>query len=142
LNASSSKTVNAGTTGFFVNPIRNVNGPASAVVRYNTGTNELTYGVDSSDYRIKENVRSLDNTFRVDYLNPVTYINKQTKMQDIGLIAHELQEFYPELVSGVKDGPELQGINYSGLIPILINEVKNLKIYVSKLEDRINKLEK
>jgi len=142
LNASSSKTVNAGTTGFFVNPIRNVNGPASAVVRYDIVTNELTYGVESSDYRIKENVRSLDNTFRVDYLNPVTYINKQTKMQDIGLIAHELQEFYPELVSGVKDGPELQGINYSGLIPILINEVKNLKIYVSKLEDRINKLEK
>jgi hypothetical protein len=81
----------------------------------------------NSDYRIKEKVTSLDETFHVDYLNPVTYINKQTQKVDIGLIAHELQEHYPELVFGVKDGPEIQSVNYIGLIPILINEIKNLK---------------
>ena len=153
-NASSSKDVNAGGTGFFVKPLRNVNVSGIAtVVHYNDYSGELTYGVDASDYRIKENVRSLDDTFRVDYLNPVTYINKQTNKQEIGLIAHELQEYYPELVDGVKDGPELQGVHYTGLIPILINEIKNLKNknkndndmlinIIQKLEFRIAQLEK
>jgi hypothetical protein len=103
----------------------------------------------TSDYRIKENVQTMNNQFHVDYLRPVTYVNKQTNNQDIGLIAHELQEYYPELVCGLKDGPELQKINYIGLIPILINEIKTLKIQTQtletnnqKLEDRIIQLEK
>jgi hypothetical protein len=91
----------------------------------------------TSDYRIKENVRALDNNFKVDYLNPVTYTNKQTQKQDIGLIAHELQEHYPELVTGVKDGPETQSVNYIGLIPVLINELKYLKKYVQDLENDV-----
>ena len=89
----------------------------------------------TSDYRIKENVVSLDNNFKVDYLNPVTYTNKRTKKQDIGLIAHELQEHYPELVTGEKDGPETQTVNYISLIPVLIHEIKSLKNRVSYLEN-------
>jgi hypothetical protein len=82
----------------------------------------------------------LDNTFHVDYLNPVTYINKQTEKQDIGLIAHELQEYYPELVYGVKDGDEPQSVNYTGLIPVLINEIKNMKKEVKKTNEEIKML--
>jgi len=53
------------------------------------------------------------------------------------LIAHELQEYYPELVTGVKDGPETQSINYIGLIPVLINEMKNLKFKNNELEKEL-----
>jgi hypothetical protein len=74
-------------------------------------------------------------------LNPVTYINKQTKKQDIGLIAHELQEYYPELVTGEKDGSETQTVNYIGLIPILINEIKNMKTEIKELKNTNQKLE-
>jgi hypothetical protein len=94
----------------------------------------------TSDYRIKENIKSLDNDFKVDYLNPISYINKQTNKQDIGLIAHELQEYYPELVSGVKDGDELQSVNYTGLIPILINEIKLLKNDIKFLKEEIKNI--
>jgi len=31
------------------------------------------------------------------------------------------------LVTGEKDGEEMQSVNYIGLIPILINEIKMLK---------------
>jgi hypothetical protein len=191
INASSSKTVVAGNTGFFVNPIRGTGGVAGGnsgannVLTYNTNTSEITYSTEidlfnlyltgataatggignvnntnnnvycnnvyaltavyannvalTSDYRIKENVRALDNNFKVDYLNPVTYTNKQTNKQDIGLIAHELQEHYPELVTGVKDGPEIQSVNYIGLIPILINEIKIFKNYLKNLKEKWNK---
>ena len=64
-------------------------------------------------------------------------MNKQTNKQDIGFIAHELQEHYPELVNGVKDGAELQSINYIGLIPVLINEVKFLKKTVKDLQEKL-----
>jgi hypothetical protein len=80
-----------------------------------------------SDYRIKTNVISLSDSFTVDNLNPVTYFNLNTKKQDIGLIAHELQEWYPCLVNGIKDGNTTQSVNYTGLIPVLINEIKLLK---------------
>jgi hypothetical protein len=93
-----------------------------------------------SDYRIKENVSQLDSTFVVDNLNPVTYLNNKLGKQDIGLIAHELQEIYPELVHGMKDGEQLQSVNYIGLIPILIKEVKMLKERVKILEEINNNL--
>jgi hypothetical protein len=81
-----------------------------------------------SDYRIKENVKSLDlSLINVDKLRPVIYDNINTKTQDIGLIAHELQELYPFLTSGVKDGEQLQSVNYIGIIAILIKEIQELK---------------
>jgi hypothetical protein len=90
----------------------------------------------TSDYRIKENVIPLNDTFTVDKLVPVTYKNIKTDKQDIGLIAHELQEQYPYLVNGVKDGINLQTVNYTGLIGILIKEIKDLKERVKSLENK------
>ena len=41
-----------------------------------------------------------------------SYLYEQSNTETrIGLIAHELQEIYPELVNGVKDCPVLQSIN-------------------------------
>jgi hypothetical protein len=82
----------------------------------------------TSDYRIKENPQNLNSLFyNVDNLRPVIYKNKQSQKPDIGLIAHELQEQYPFLVNGEKDGEKYQSINYNGLIGILIKEIKDLK---------------
>ena len=88
----------------------------------------------TSDYRIKENVENLDETYNVNNLRPVTYNNKLTNSKDIGLIAHELQEVYPYLVNGEKDDENYQSVNYIGLIPILIKEIKDLKKRVNELE--------
>jgi len=63
----------------------------------------------------------------VNKLNPVSYYNKLSSTQDIGFIAHEVQEEFPELVAGEKDGESNQALNYMGLIPILVKEVKELK---------------
>ncbi len=90
----------------------------------------------SSDYRIKKDVVPLDEKFTVDNLKPVTYNNINLGKQDIGLIAHELQEVYPFLVNGEKDGENLQSVNYTGLIGILIKEIQELKERVKKLEEK------
>ena len=91
-----------------------------------------------SDYRIKENILPLDKTFNVDNLKPVTYINRQSRKKDIGLLAHELQEVYPFLVNGDKDGEKIQSVNYIGLVSILIREIQDLKKEVKFLNDKIN----
>jgi hypothetical protein len=90
----------------------------------------------TSDYRIKENVAILDENFNVDKLNPVTYTNKKTEKQDIGFIAHEIQEIYPYLVTGEKDGEKMQTINYIGLIGVLVKEVQELKKRINELEKK------
>ena len=87
-----------------------------------------------SDYRVKENVVPLDASFTVDGLNPVTYNLKSSGKQDIGFIAHEVQEFYPFLVNGEKDGKDTQSLNYNGFIGILTKEVKDLKKKVAEQE--------
>jgi hypothetical protein len=101
-----------------------------------TGTITAASFNATSDYRIKENVVPLDETFTVDNLRPVTYNNSKSEKQDIGLIAHELQEIYPFLVNGEKDGEEIQSVNYTGLIGILIKEIQELKKRVKELEQK------
>jgi hypothetical protein len=103
----------------------------------NGSVNALSYNA-GSDYRIKENVTQLDSSFNIDNLKPVTYINKNLGKQDIGFIAHEVQEIYPFLVNGEKDGKETQSLNYIGLIGILTKELQELKKRVKELEN--NKL--
>jgi len=95
----------------------------------------------TSDYRIKENVVPLNSSFNVDKLKPVFYKNKNLDKQDIGFIAHEVQEIYPYLVEGEKDGKEFQSVNYSGLIGVLVNEIQNLKKEVAELKYKVDKIE-
>ena len=91
----------------------------------------------TSDYRIKENIQLLNELYTVDNLRPITYLNKRTEKQDIGLLAHELQEYFPCLVNGEKDLENLQTINYTGLIPILIKEIQELKKEIKLLKEKI-----
>jgi hypothetical protein len=97
-----------------------------------TATGNITAG---SDYRIKKDITPLNtDTYSVDNLNPVQFKFKQSDKESIGLIAHELQEHFPFLVEGTKDGKEIQSVNYIGLIGVLIKEIQELKRRVANLE--------
>jgi hypothetical protein len=107
-----------GTTGTFSNTV--------TAAAFNT----------ASDYRVKENIQDLNlNLYNVNPLRPVNYYNNKINKLDIGFIAHEVQEYYPFLVNGLKDGEETQSLNYSGLIGILVKEIQELKERVKHLED-------
>jgi hypothetical protein len=98
-----------------------------------SGTTTSTY-FTTSDYRIKSNIEPLNDTYITDNLNPIKYTNTQNSRTEIGFLAHELEQEYPYLVSGEKDGETLQSVNYIGLIGILVNEIKSLKTRVEILE--------
>ena len=75
-----------------------------------------------------------DTSYNIDKLRPVTYTNTKMERQDFGVIAHELQEQLPFLVTGEKDGKTQQSVNYNGIIGLLLNEVQQLKKRVQELE--------
>ena len=94
-----------------------------------------------SDYRIKTGVKPLDASFNVDVLKPVTYTNTRHGRQDVGFIAHEVQEHYPFLVNGEKDGEQMQSLNYIGLIGILTKEIQDLKRRLAETEAKVASVE-
>ena len=63
-----------------------------------------------------------------------------TNRRDIGFLAHEVQEHYPYLVIGEKDGDIYQSLNYNGLIGILTNEIKLLKQHIQTIYAELNEL--
>ena len=146
-----------GTTGTFTNSVTigdastdaltvNAKSTFGATASFNsyligtTGTFSKTVSAaafnSASDYRVKENIQELNlNIYNVNPLRPVNYYNNKLNKLDIGFIAHEVQEYYPFLVSGEKDGEETQSLNYNGLIGILVKEIQELKERVKHLED-------
>jgi len=106
------------------------------------GTTTSTAFNATSDYRIKTNVVSLqDTSMTIDNLRPVMYTNTLTNKEDIGFIAHEVQEHIPFLVFGEKDGEHHQSINYNGMIGILTREIQDLKKENRNLQQRLALLE-
>jgi hypothetical protein len=52
----------------------------------------------------------------------------------MGVIAHEIAEIFPFIVSGEKDADELQSVNYISLVALLVSEVQELKKSVKALQ--------
>lgn len=94
----------------------------------------------ASDYRIKEYITNLDDNYTVDNLRPVSFYNKIAKRTDIGFIAHEVQEVFPQLVDGEKDGENYQSLNYIGLIGILTKEIQSLKKSNTELQLKLDNI--
>jgi hypothetical protein len=57
-----------------------------------------------------------------------------------GFIAQELQEIFPDLVFEDNDG--VLSVNYIGLIPVIVDALKELQNHISFQEERIGRLEK
>jgi hypothetical protein len=98
-----------------------------------------------SDYRIKTNVLELDEYYTSTKLRPIKYYTNGG--DTYGFFAHEVSQFYPELVKGEKDEvkngiPIYQSINYNGIIPILTNDIIQMDKRISKLENIVETLMK
>ena len=148
LNATSTSATAITSSAFYVNPVRGHSGVTGGVLLYTfdkeiASNPELFYSSSglfvkstytTSDYRIKQFVQTLPSQYNVDLLKPVHYYNTSANKTDLGFIAHEVQQHFPMLVSGIKDGPENQSINYIGLIPVLVAEVQDLKSQIKTLK--------
>jgi hypothetical protein len=71
-------------------------------------------------------------------LRPLSYFNRLSGKEDMGLIAHELQEHFPYLVNGEKDAENYQSVNYLGLIGLLVKEVQDLKKEIKEIKSNMS----
>jgi hypothetical protein len=120
--------------------------------------------IPTSDEQFKTNIQSLDQTesiAKLQLINPVQYNLKQveitqnnsdststrkyfTESGDLftktryGLIAQELQKIYPDLVH--QDGEGNLGIDYMGLIPVMIKALQSQEKRIVELEAIIKKI--
>jgi hypothetical protein len=93
---------------------------------------------ESSSLKLKENIEiSEGNLEKVVNLRPVTYNKIGSQTTELGLIAEEVAEVYPEFVQYDENGEPI-GVNYSRLTAALIGAVKELTNQVQELNKKIN----
>ena len=107
-----------------------------------TVSNDLTVGGDivvSSDARLKANIVSLGSTLaKLLLIDGKTYTMKKNGKQKIGVLAQDIQKVFPELVT--TDDKDMLAVNYQGLVPVLINALKEQDDKISRLEKLVEKL--
>ena len=75
-------------------------------------------------------------------MSPVSYQWKDGQGESkVGLIAQEVRELVPEVVSVGGDPDQVLGMNYAELVPVLINAIKELHTQISEQSERIDELE-
>ena len=106
-----------------------------------TVSNDLTVSGDvviSSDARLKSNIVSLGSTLsKLLQIDGKSYEMKGK--QKIGVLAQDIQEVFPELVS--EDDNEMLAVNYQGLVPVLINALKEQDKIIKRQEERLANIE-
>ena len=99
----------------------------------------------SSDARLKENISPLLSTEvleKIQQIEAKRYNLKadEAKKTRFGFIAQELEKVFPELVSTGAD--EMKTVNYVDMIPLLTEALKAQQEQITKLQTRLDELEK
>ena len=123
----------SGTTGVFDSIVVGsaVTANSSGIVV--TGVTTATDFNSTSDERLKENITTVENAVEVNnQLRGVRFEWKKDGRPSYGVIAQELEQVLPELVSDT----DPKTVNYNGIIGVLIEAVKELSARVDELENR------
>lgn len=137
----------------------NLNGASDFIysgskVGINTTVAGLTYNLEvsgsirasaavlsNSDVRLKDNIYPIDNALsRVSQIEGVYFDWKTGGDRQVGVIAQQVEKVLPEVVS--EDNNSYLSVDYSKIVPLLIEAINEQSNNIKDLEDRISKLEK
>lgn len=108
------------------------------------GTSAIAnYWYTYSDITWKRDITNISNPIeKLKKINGSYYFWKEgeDKSRQIGVIAQEIEEVLPEIVSTDEDG--YMAVDYSKLTPLLIEAIKEQQNHIERLEKRIEELEK
>ena len=96
----------------------------------------------NSDARLKSNIISLGSTLsKLLQIDGKSYTMKkdESERQKIGLLAQDIEKVFPELVS---ESNGIKSVNYQGLVPVLINALKEQDAMMKEQESKYLKQEK
>lgn len=98
----------------------------------------------NSDGRLKTNIHLLENSlekltqlngYSYNWLNPLMDNSEQ-----IGVLAQEVKALFPQLVK--EDDKGTLSVNYQGLVPVLIQSVKEQQQEIEEMKRQLNALQK
>lgn len=136
-NGSTARTVSVAATSINTSDTvvsRDINGDFTAGT-INCSYLNASFDINSnSDVNLKTNIKTVENAVEtVNQLRGVSFDWKETGKSSYGVIAQELENVLPELV---KTG-ENKSVNYSGIISVLIEAVKELSAEVEELKKKV-----
>jgi hypothetical protein len=113
---------------------------------------------NSSDARLKTNIRNIDNALvKLDKIRGVYYYHNELAAtygfsndeQQVGVLAQEFQEVFPEVVKpapfdtgdngGSKSGENYLTVQYEKIVPLLINAIKEQQVQIEELKQLVYK---
>ncbi len=96
-------------------------------------TGDLT---DVSDRRLKQNIQPLEGELdKVSQVQAVSFEMKDRPgVVELGVIAQDIEEIYPELVKTADDDMQTKSVNYVGLIAPMLQAMRELKAEVETLK--------
>ncbi|MFO7370173.1 MAG: tail fiber domain-containing protein [Bacteroidales bacterium] len=137
--------------------------PSNSYRLYMNGIVAATAFQVTSDIRLKENIKPMDKSFnKIELLQPITfqfadYIDKNSKISSVdstgaiisaitpdksaekktrfGFSAQEVQKIFPDLV--MKDDNGYLSVDYIGLIPVLVEALKEQQMQIDELEKKV-----
>lgn len=96
--------------------------------------------IETSDRKLKKHIKPLKKALEIVLgLAGVSYTRKDTKEKEIGFIAQDVKKILPELV--VEQGGTL-GVNYSRVVAVLVEAIKEQNQRIDDLELQITKLQR
>jgi hypothetical protein len=104
------------------------------------------YALASSDKRLKENIIPISNPMdKIKKIGGYTFnwngvSNKPKHIQEVGVLAQEIQEVLPEVVKEKGDG--YLGVDYEKIIALLIEGIKEQNGEIAELKNEITSIKK
>jgi len=96
-------------------------------------------GTNVSDIRLKEDIEDLNINYteKILSLNPKSYFMKESRnRKHYGFIAQEVYETIPDIISGDIESDDYLGVDYNGIIAILVGSIKELTARLETLENK------
>ena len=100
-----------------------------------------------SDRKLKENIKPLENSLdKVLSLDGISFDWKdKSKGSSLGFIAQDVEKVLPVLVKEVEtlktENETHKVVNYDGVVPVLVEAMKEQQKLINRLEERIKELE-
>ena len=97
----------------------------------------------SSDRRLKDNIIKINSALdKVNAIGGYTFewnevSHKETGKKDVGVVAQEVEEIFPEIVQTRSNG--YKAVNYEKLVPLLIEAVKDQQTQLDELKEKVCK---
>ena len=94
-----------------------------------------------SSIRWKTNIQPIQGALdMIQRLRGVRFNWKSGGKEDVGLVAEEVGQVVPEIVTYEKNGKDAQSLDYTRLVPVLIQGIKEQQTTIQEQQTRIEQL--